>query len=45
MLGLKIRRDHILEDTIAPLENDGEIVFADDLKIEFVGEPGVDQGT
>lgn len=40
---LDVRRDHILEDTLNKIVNPG-INFKKQLKVVFIGEPGVDEG-
>ena len=40
---LEVRRDHILEDTLNKIVHPG-LNFKKPLRIQFVGEPGVDEG-
>jgi hypothetical protein len=42
-LFLEVRRDHILEDTLNRIINPG-LNFKKPLRVQFVGEPGIDEG-
>ena len=43
-LFLEIRRDHIIRDALYQLESKGPQDLKKQLKVQFVGEEGVDEG-
>ena len=45
ILAIKIRREHILEDTLAELDRIQIKETLNRFSVEFLKEPGVDQGT
>jgi E3 ubiquitin-protein ligase HECTD2 len=42
-LFLEVRREHLLEDTLSKIIN-GNLNFRKPLRVQFVGEPGIDEG-
>jgi len=44
VLGVKIRRDHLIEDTLAELSRHPPEDLKKELRVHFVGEEGIDEG-
>jgi len=42
-MSIKVHRDNILEDTLKQITN-SSISFKKPLRVQFIGEPGVDEG-
>ncbi len=45
MIGIYIRRDHILEDTLRAFDKNDKSKILYDSQVEFVKEPGIDAGS